>query len=584
VTELLSAPLDFWRRGVKAHPTRRAYAFLNERGEEESSLTYEEVDTRARVLATKLLAVTEPGERALLVFPPGLDFIVAFFACLYSQVIAVPLSPPRRKSLDSTRAIAMDCGAKLVLTTTSMQETLQARLERAQELRTLTWLRVDEVTGEATTSWQPTSPPPEALSFLQYTSGSTSLPKGVMVSHGNLIANQRMIQAAFEHTEESTVVGWAPLHHDQGLIGNVLQPFFVGAQCILMAPVTFLKRPLLWMKAISDYRAQTSGGPNFAFELSIRAARPDRMAGVDLSSWTLAFNGAEPIRPETVRRFIETFAPYGFRPEAMYACYGLAEGTLLVTGGAKSAKPVFKSVSRSALRSGRIAEVQPGTEDARELIGCGHPWLDERVLIVHPEEKRPCAPLVEGEIWVSGPNVALGYWGDAAKTEAQLKARLAGSGDGPFLRTGDLGFFDASGELYVTGRIKDMLIVSGRNHYPHDIEKTVESSHPALTPGSGAAFSVGELGEEEKLVVVQEVERVHRRGLDVDEVVGTIRKAVADEHDVTVHTVVLVRPGSVPKTTSGKVQRALTRRLFLENKLEVWNPQRASADSEDDAS
>ncbi|MFL6234775.1 MAG: amino acid adenylation domain-containing protein, partial [Thermoanaerobaculia bacterium] len=379
-------------------------------------------------------------------------------------------------------------------------------------------------------------PDPRSIAFLQYTSGSTATPKGVMVTHANLLHNERMIGAAFDMDEESVVVGWLPLYHDMGLIGNVLQPLHAGGRCVLMSPVAFLQRPMRWLEAVSRYRGTVSGGPNFAYELCLRKAAPEALAGLDLSSWKVAFNGAEPVRASTLERFAAAFAPCGFRREAFYPCYGLAEATLFVTGG-------------------------HGARVERERVSCGRVWMGQRVAIADPEngEERP-----EGEIWISGPSVARGYWENEEATARDFHAFLP-SGEGPFLRTGDLGFL-SGGELYVSGRLKDLIILRGRNHYPQDVELTAERSHPGLLPGGGAAFSVETAGEE-RLVVVHEVARHRKDG--VEEIAEAVRRAVAAEHEVQVHEVVLIRQAGLPKTSSGKVQRRLCRQQYLQDELPV---------------
>jgi len=372
-----------------------------------------------------------------------------------------------------------------------------------------------------------------------------------MVSHGNLLHNEEMIRRAFGQSADSVIVGWLPLYHDMGLIGNVLQPLYLGARCVLQAPATFLQRPLSWLAAISRYRATTSGAPNFAYDLCVRKIGEEQRAGLDLASWEVAFNGAEPVRPDTLDRFAAAFAPQGFRRNAFYPCYGLAEATLFVSGGGKGAPPVVVA------------------EGARGLVGCGRPWMDQRLAVVDPESGRLASDGQEGELWISGPSVAQGYWRQPEATERDFRARLAGdltdTGEGLFLRTGDLGFL-RGGELFVTGRIKDLIIIRGRNLYPQDVERTAEESHAALRPGCGAAFAVEGDGEE-RLVVVQELDP-HRRD-EAGAALEALRRAVAEEHEVMLHQAVLVRAGTIPKTSSGKIQRHAARAAFLAGTLAV---------------
>ncbi|MBV9790945.1 MAG: amino acid adenylation domain-containing protein, partial [Chloroflexi bacterium] len=407
----------------------------------------------------------------------------------------------------------------------------------------------------------------DTLAFLQFTSGSTAAPKGVMVSHGNLLHNEALIKQGFGHTDDNTtVVGWLPLYHDMGLIGNVLQPLYLGRPCVLMSPVAFLQSPFRWLQAISQYKATTSGGPNFAYDLCARKITPEQRATLDLSSWTVAFNGAEPIRNETLERFAATFAECGFRKEAFYPCYGLAEATLFVTGSVPRQPVVTATIDTAALERDRIVLAAPDADDAQTMVGSGRVWGDQILAIVDPATGLRCASDQVGEIWVKGPSMAHGYWNQPEESERTFRARIADTGEGPFMRTGDLGFV-RDGELFVTGRLKDLIIIRGRNHYPQDIELTVERSHPALRPGCGAAFSLN-VNDEERLVVVQEVEREHRN-TPVDEMAAAVRKAVAEHHELQVYAVVLLRPNGILKTSSGKIQRNASRVAYLAGKLDV---------------
>jgi acyl-CoA synthetase (AMP-forming)/AMP-acid ligase II len=411
-------------------------------------------------------------------------------------------------------------------------------------------------------------PDREGLAVLQYTSGSTSAPKGVMVSHGNLLDNLEMIRIALGNTRRSTYVSWVPPYHDMGLVLNILQSFYVGALCVVMAPAGFAQRPLSWLRAIHDYRAEVSCAPNFAFDLCASRFRADQMAGIDLSGWKLALNGAEPVRPETIERFASTFADYGFDPAAMYPAYGMAEATLLITGGKRGAGPVTRLVDREALQRHRVTEP---TQDhnARLLIGCGSNLVGERLAIVDPDSRERLAAGRVGEIWVSGPNVTKGYWNSPEATAAVFQARIEGEEPAYWLRTGDLGFLDEAGELYITGRIKDVIIVRGINHYPQDVESTVQNSHPALRRDGGAAIAVERSDGEEKLVIVQEVERSSRHRVSLAELADRIREVIADEHEIVPDEIVLIRSGTIPKTTSGKIQRSHTRQLWARGSLDV---------------
>jgi acyl-CoA synthetase (AMP-forming)/AMP-acid ligase II len=375
----------------------------------------------------------------------------------------------------------------------------------------------------------------------------------------------------------------------------------VGVPCVLMPPVAFLQRPVRWLQAISRYRATISVAPNFAYDLCVRKITPAQRATLDLRSWEMAFNGAEPIRAATLERFAATFAPCGFRREAFYPCYGLAEATLIVSGGEKADIPVVQTVQQAALERHQVVPATAKDEDTRTLVSCGRTLLDGRVVIADPESRTRCQPGEVGEIWVAGPSVAQGYWNRPAETVQTFQAYLADTGEGPFLRTGDLGCV-YQGELFVTGRMKDVIIIRGSNHYPQDIELTVERCHPSLRPGCGAAFAV-EVAGEERLIVVQEVERRYQpprqrpperrqvdvdpgfdpecpQPLDLDAVVGNIRQAVAEQHGMQVYAVLLLRAGSIPKTSSGKLQRYACCAGFLTDSLEVVGKWHAGFDSE----
>lgn len=553
-----------WR--AERQPGNDAYTFLEDRMTKEVGLTYAGLDLKARAIGAWLQSANAGGERVLLLYPPGLDYIAAFFGCMYAKAVAVPAYPPRpNRTLDRLQSIVADARPVVLLTVRSIASQIESLADGPSALKNLILRTTDDIEDGLASQWKDPNVDGHALAFLQYTSGSTARPKGVMVSHSNLLHNERLIERAFQQTEDSVIVGWLPLFHDMGLIGNVLQPLYVGARCVLMSPLSFLQAPMNWLGAISRYRATTSGGPDFAYDLCVRKLVPDKAQALDLSSWTVAFNGSEPIHKETLDRFAAAFEPYGFRREAFYPCYGLAEATLFVSGGQKMAGPAVLPVKRTALAQNHVTPAAENT-DAQDLVSCGRGWLDQRIVIVDPETSTQRAPDTVGEIWVSSPSVAQGYWGHPEASAHTFRAHLADTGEGPFLRTGDLGFIDA-GQLYVTGRLKDLIIIRGRNHYPQDIEKTVEKSNAALRPGGGAAFSL-EIEGEERLIIVQEVDRSLREQ-DAAEVIGAIREAVAEEHELQVYAVVLSKAGSVPKTSSGKVQRHACRAAFAAGTLQV---------------
>lgn len=564
------------RYRVLHQPDQTAYIFLQDEEIESERLTYRELDQKAQAIALQLQSMNAVGKRALLLYPPGLEYITAFFGCLYANVVAVPAYPPRRnQKMSRLMAIVTDAQATVALTTTSVFTNLQGRFLESPELAALNWLTTDNLISEASSNWQEPQANGDTLAFLQYTSGSTGIPKGVMISHGNLLDNSQLIHQSFQHTSKSWGLIWLPPYHDMGLIGGVIQPLYGGFPVTLMSPVDFLQKPYRWLSAISRYRATTSGGPNFAYELCVQKITPEQRANLDLSSWDVAFNGAEPIRADTLERFISTFEPCGFRREAFFPCYGMAETTLIVSGSLKTAPPTIYSVNKKDMEQNRIVVTTSKYEETRTIVGCGQ-VLSGQVVIVNPDTLTRCSSGQVGEIWVSGASVAQGYWNRPVETAQAFQAFLADTHEGPFLRTGDLGFVQDE-ELFITGRIKDVIIIRGRNYYPQDIELTVEQSHPALKPASGAVFAV-EVAGQERLVVVQEVERSYLRKLDVNQVVGDIRQAVAREYDQQIYATVLVKTGSIPKTSSGKIQRRACREAFLNGSLDVvqdWseNPQ-----------
>src|SRR5216684_798116 len=564
-----SSMVDLLRHRAAVQPGDRAYVFLSERGAEDVSLTFAELDRRARAVAARLARHAQKRDRAVLMFPPGIEFIVGFFGCLLANVIPVPMMPPRRTNLrDPNLNIIVDCAPRFVLTTKALIDTRTDIIERLRDFG-LEWIAVDAVADDpADAAALPAGPKREDVAFLQYTSGSTSAPKGVMVTHDNLLQNLEMIRVAFGNTQRSTFAAWIPFYHDMGLVLNVLEPLFLGALCVVLSPTSFIQRPLTWLRAIGQYRAEVASAPNFAYDLCVDRFRAEQMEGVDLSCWQIALNGAEPVRAATIEQFVAKFRPYGFNPRSMYPAYGMAEATLLISGGSRGREVVTRTVSREALQGGKAVAPTSG-EDTRVLVGCGRAGVGEEIAIVDPDTLRRLSADEVGEIWVRGPNVAAGYWRNAEATAATFEGRIAGAGDATWLRTGDLGFLDRDGELYITGRIKDLIIVYGMNHYPQDIEATMQAAHPALRKNGGAAFSVVDQRGEEKLVLVQEVERTQRHHVSTDDIASCIREAVMNEHDVAPQKIVLIRPGTIPKTTSGKIQRSLTRRLWQEDALEV---------------
>ncbi len=557
----------------------QAFIYLPDGEDEQIDITYEELDRRARAVGAMLQSMKLQGERALLLYPAGLDFIAAFFGCLYAGVIAVPAYPPRRnRNMSRVEAIADDADARIALTVQQVLERVQVVINETPNLQRLQWLATDRLPDGIDQEWKQPDVHGDTLAFLQYTSGSTGSPKGVMLNHANLMHNSAMISYAFEHTRSGIGVFWLPSYHDMGLIGGILQPMYAGRPNVLFSPTNFLQKPFRWLKAITRFKGTVSGGPNFAYDLCVDKIAEEQKAALDLSTWSLAFNGAEPIRGATIERFVEAFGPRGFRREAFYPCYGLAEATLIVSGGFKSAPPVIRSFDAEALEKHQVAEALPEEEGTRELVGCGGNLLDQQITIVDPETRVRCPDNQVGEIWVAGPSVATGYWRRPEESEQTFLAQLKDSGEGPFLRTGDLGFI-LDGELFVTGRLKDLIVIRGVNFYPQDIESSVENCHADLRAGAVAAF-VDDRDGQERLVVVQEVAR--RRDLDFEDVFRRIRNCLATEHGLAVDAIVLIKAGSIPKTSSGKIQRHACRAGYLGRTLAAVAQWKASSEARAD--
>ena len=503
-------------------------------------------------------------------YPPGLDFIAAFFGCLYAGVVAVPATYPKpRRPMPRLNRIAVDCDAHVALSTAATLTTLDPDLLSA-DAATSQWIATDELMDDLAEHFEPPVVRETDLAFLQYTSGSTSDPKGVMVSHANLLNNLQCIRHAFgigemdEDRVSATGVFWLPAYHDMGLIGGVLTPLYMGGRSVLMSPTAFLQRPMRWLEAIHQYKATISGAPNFAYDFVARRTKPDEREKLDLGMWRLAFCGAEPIRAETFALFAEAMRPCGFRSKALYPCYGLAEATLLAAGPDFHEEPTVLVVNRQALSEHRVAIAcgEP-KEMTQRLVGCGQAMPEHTLLLVDPATNSVCGPDQVGEILLQGPSVAAGYWNRDEETADEFEATVPGY-EGRFLRTGDLGF-SHDGELFVTGRLKDVIIIRGRNHYPQDIEQSAEEAHPALL--MGAAFALENEGAE-RLVIVNQVDRQFRDA-DWNQVVQAIRRAVVEHHEIDPYAVVLIRQTSLPITSSGKVQRSLCRDQYLAGELKV---------------
>lgn len=562
-----STLVDILRMRAAEQRDRIGFTWLAKGETVDGQRSYGELDRQARAIAARLQAITKPGDRVLLLYEGGLPFVAAYFGCLYARVIAVPAYPPDpyrlQRSLERLMGIVDDAQPAAILTTASIIAVRDGlKLDLGPTIGALPWIATDTIDDAGADDWSAQPPTPDDIAMLQYTSGSTGAPKGVMVSHKNLLYNEEMIHQSFETHPGSVVIGWLPLFHDMGLIGNVLQPIYTGFHGVLMSPLDFLAKPIRWLRALSDFRATIGGGPNFAYELCIRKVTDEDLATLDLRQWQVAFNGAEPIFEDTLDRFAARFAPCGFTHRAFYPCYGLAEATLILTGSAKNTEPVRLRVDPQALGHGR-ATPPDSDDEGVVLVGSGRTLFEQAFAIVDPDTGKRCEDGVVGEIWGSGPAIAGGYFRREEASAASFGHTLGpddGGDDTPYLRTGDLGFVH-EGELYVTGRIKDILIIRGRNFYPHDLERTIAASHRALRPGSTACFTVRHEGEQ-RPVAVQEVRKGTPPSAHAD-IFGAIRAAVATEHGLRLHDVLLIPAGTIPKTSSGKIRRRQSSNIYL---------------------
>jgi acyl-CoA synthetase (AMP-forming)/AMP-acid ligase II len=535
--------VDVLRQRAELTPHKRVFLFLDRGEREGASFTFGQLDRKARAIGSRLASLGAKGKQVLLPNPPGLEFVANFFGCLYAGAVAVPTCSTllSARKHDRLRFLVEDAEVEFILAaSTESLTSFRESIAGDEWTSRVILLAADEVPEIEEAESSPSNRGANDVAYIQYSSGSTSSPKGVVISHRNVMCNQRMLQQAFRTSEDGVIVSWLPHFHDMGLVGVIQRAIYVGMSAVLMAPIEFIRRPVQWLGAISRYRASISIAPNFAYDFCVERVKDDAVAELDLSYWEVAFNGSEPVKAETMKRFAEKFGKTGFRTESFYPCYGLAEATVFVS----SRRPTEPVVSR------------------RQVLSCGPASASERVLIVDPKTRRRCSEGIEGEIWVAGPHVAQGYWKRPDETRKTFKAYLNDSGDGPFLRTGDLGFL-LEGELYVTGRLKELIILHGKNHYPQDIEATVATSHPLLRRDCGAAFSVEVTGKEE-LVVLQEVKR-QTPPEKSSEIKCAIRQALAEDRAIKPYSVVLLKPNTIPKTSSGKIRRSTCRADFLRN-------------------
>ena len=573
-----------------------ATTFLNEN--QEQKLSYSELEQKARTIAVALQNLGMSSERVLLLYPPGLDYITAFLGCLYAKTIAVPVYPPEPNRINRTlprlQTIVANAEAKVILTTSEVLKSLSTHLVNF-ELDKLEWLTTDSLTCKPS-DWVDPFITPDTIAYILYTSGSTGTPKGVVIDHSNILHNVASINKMLRHNDDSVHVSWLPLFHDFGLVVGLLEPLYGGYLSASMSPIAFLQRPYRWLETISRYRGTTAGGPNFAFDLCTKKISNSEKESLDLSSWKAAINGAEPVKRETLERFISAFSSCGFRAKTFNPSYGMTQATASITFTSLDDDPFYYYIDKEALKENKVVELDANDKRSVCFVSCGYSLPDQKMIIVDPKTLTECKENEVGEIWLSGPSIGRGYWKLPEETSSLFNAFLANTDGVAFLRTEDLGFIK-NNELFITGRIKDIIIIRGVNHYPQDIENTVEKSHVAIRLGCSSAFSI-EIDNQPCLIVVAEAERRYKKQdsspqnmytraqgneqieinafspeldkpIDLKEVIGNVRQSVAEHHDLRVHKVVLIKAGTIFKTSSGKIQRHACREAFLEQKLDI---------------
>jgi len=560
--------IDYLHHHASTKPNDIAFRFLNDAGQVPLELTFEELWFEALSVATFLQSKAKAGDRVMLFYPPGIDYVIAFYGCLLAGVIAVPLYPPRKnKKSDRIVKVAQSCQSVIALTTRSEVSTIRSCWAQQNDLALpLEFFTTDNSVSPLGDLGDVIKVSLTSPAFLQYTSGSTGAPKGVIITHENIVANVKHLSQTSTGNKDDVFVNWLPLFHDLGLVTAILWPVFLGAPSMLMAPATFIRDPLSWLKAISLYKGTMCGAPNFAYDLCVNKISDEHLSDLDLSSWRVAYNAAEPIKAKTLEDFYTKFSSVGFKSNSFYPCYGMAEATVCVTGGQAEALPKVLYVNKQKFAEHTLEIIEEENELSTSLVGCGVAGEPHYIKIVDPKSREEVVDGQTGEIWFSGPSVSPGYWQlDEATAETFDQTIVNSSDDKRYLRTGDFGV-KWQNEFYVTGRIKDLIIIHGENYYPQDIEESVADAHVATRQGYSAAFSVTE-NDNEQLTVVTELSRSHFRDVDTKAVISAIRKQVLDEHEVKISRVVLLKPYSIPVTSSGKIQRKQTKAMLLNDEF-----------------
>jgi len=559
---------DVIKNRVLSSPDHTVFRFLNDGVTENESYTYGQLEMISKAIGSALQKIGSKGDTVLLLFQPSLPYIASLYACLYSGFIAVPAYPPRRnRGIDRIFTIIEDSGANICLVSQQVYNDVKRNFADNELFSNLNWIIFEDIDLKTCKDFEKVLLKPDDPALIQYTSGSTGQPKGVILTQLNLLYNSEYIRQTFDTRKDSVGVHWLPLFHDMGLIGGLLQAAYIHGTNINMPPIAFLKNPLNFLRAIHNYRATIAGGPNFSYDYCIDKTTVEERSELDLSSMEVFFCGAEPIRKSTYVNFIEAFNVSKVVENQLYSCYGMAETTLIVTGGLRADKPVYLSVDATSLSENKIVITDESDTNSISLVGSGHTWMETVIEIVDPVTLKKSNNNEVGEIWIAGPTVAAGYWNKPEETERFFNARISDTNEGPFLRTGDLGFFHEK-ELFITGRLKDLIIIRGINHYPNDIEYSIQKSIPELRQNGGAAFPVTVDGLE-KLVIVQEVERTAMRDTNHSLIVERIREIIAEEHELDAHAIILIRPGSIPMTSSGKIQHRQTKFEYLHDDLNI---------------
>lgn len=556
------------------HPSKQLYIFLIDGEKKELSITYDQLIIKAKMLAQRLSDLAEKNDRILLFYPPGLEYIIAFYACLFNGLIAVPAYPPDSRNINRIYGIIQDSKAKIALCSKDVYERVSsATITNLHGLdKKLTLLSTDVINEPDTNVNISTQVSANDIAFLQYTSGSTSTPKGVMVSHENLIANCYLLSKYFEYNNKNHVkVSWLPPYHDMGLVDNIIHPIYAGITSVIMSPASFSRKPVRWLQAItnySNYGQVVSGGPNFAYEMCCNYVDDDHMDGLDLSKWRLAYNGAEPVRASTLKKFGQKFSKAGFKYQNFHPVYGLAEATLIISSGILKNDPVIKKFDIDSFKNKVVHEVEDDHSKQVELVACGKNLESHRIVILNLSTFKEEQDYNIGEIWIKGPSITNGYWQNKEVTQETFHAYISDTNEGPFMRTGDLGFFDNEKNLFITGRIKELIIIGGQNYYPQDIEETAEQACEMLRPSCGGAFSI-DFNNEEVIVIVYELQRKYTKKANLDEIKFVIKDAFAKKDGLAIHDIVIIETSSFPKTSSGKLQRQLAKKMYLNKELKI---------------